>query len=397
MIELLGMSFKKSLINFFQDLTFCFIPRQTTDEKRRVPSGVHVHFSQLSFGDMKYKGEGCEKSLMVKLVRRGWYSTRLWVLVGCVSISCVTFAASDAELNTAQTQQPIDVAQQAAVQADDPAADTGLSTESKRQDGTDQQLAQILNATAFGNAVQAALPLSPQQIIRLRQLFNQSQVASTTAASTPPRPVIASRNINLSPGSTPMVIRLAQGYVSTLAFLDSTGQPWPIESYNIGDPQTFNMQWDKKGNLLMIQSTTLYNTGNLVVQLRELSTPVILTLISGQQAVDYRLDLRVQGMGPYAKPILGRSLPAHVGFELLEILDGISLPNSVALSVTGGAAQAWLLGDRLFVRTRLSLLSPAWVATVSSSDGMRAYELPKTPLILGTANGQTIHLKIQGL
>lgn len=256
---------------------------------------------------------------------------------------------------------------------------------------------QVLNAAAFNEVAQSALPLSPQQIIRLRKLFNQTQAAFSTTPGVPPRPVIASRYINLSPGSTPMVIRLAQGYVSTLAFLDSTGQPWPIESYNIGDPQVFNIQWDKKGNLLMIQATALYNTGNLAVQLRDLSTPVMLTLVSGQQAVDYRLDLRVHGIGPNAKPILGRTLPPNVNPELLTILDGIPPPNSVTLQITGGAAQGWLVKERFYIRTRLTLLSPAWIATLSSPDGMRAYELPKTPLILASNNGQTIQLKVQEL
>jgi intracellular multiplication protein IcmK len=262
---------------------------------------------------------------------------------------------------------------------------------------TEVPTSKILKATAFNEAIQTALPLSPEQIIRLRELFNQSQAASISSPDTPPRPVLTSRPINLAPGSTPMVVRLAQGYVSTLAFLDSTGAPWPIENYNIGDPQAFNMQWDKKGNLLMIQATTLYNSGNLVVQLRDLATPVILTLISGQKAVDYRLDLHVQGLGPHAKPLLSSALPNHVNAELLTVLDGIPPANSVSLPVIGGIAQAWLLNERLYLRTRLTVLSPAWMSVISSLEGMRAYELPKVPIVLVTANGQPVQLKIQGL
>jgi intracellular multiplication protein IcmK len=254
-----------------------------------------------------------------------------------------------------------------------------------------------VSTQAFNEAMQSALPLSPEQIKQLRQQFNQTQAAIASHPDIPPRPIIASRHINLAPGSTPMVIRLAQGYVSTLAFLDSTGQPWPIESYNIGDPQAFNVQWDKKSNLMMIQATTLYNTGNLAVQLKGLNVPVMLTLISGQRAVDYRLDMRVSGEGPHAKPLLGRALPQHVAPELLSILDGVPPQGSTTLTVTGGNAQAWLVGKRLYLRTRLTLLSPAWIATLSSLDGTKAYELPKTSLILGSNNGQTVQLKLQGL
>jgi len=286
---------------------------------------------------------------------------------------------------------------QAQIQALQQASSSNTATDLPPPENVARSAAQTLNATAFGNAVQNALPLSPQQIMRLRQLFNQSQAASVTTPGVPPRPVIASRYINLAPGSTPMVVRLAQGYVSTMAFLDSTGQPWPIESYNIGDPQAFNIQWDKKGNLLMVQAVTLYNTGNLVIQLRDLNTPIMLTLVSGQKAVDYRLDLRVPGAGPHAKPVLGRSLPAQVSQELLEVLNGIPPVNSTQLQISGGLAKAWLVEDRLYVRTRLTILSPAWLSTLSSPDGMRAYEFHKTPLLLGTANGQPVQLKVQGL
>ena len=54
------------------------------------------------------------------------------------------------------------------------------------------------------------------------------------------------------------------------------------------------------------------------------------------------------------------------------------------------------MGNHLYVRTRLTLISPAWIATMSSPDGMMAYEMPKTPLILGFEDGQSIQLKVEG-
>lgn len=255
---------------------------------------------------------------------------------------------------------------------------------------------QSLNKAAFGSMAQTMLPMSPDQIKRLRELFNQTQAAAATAPGTPPRPTISSQYVKLEPGATPTVIRLAQGYVTTLAFLDSTGQPWPVDNYDIGNPQAFNIQWDKKSNLLMIQATSLYNVGNLAVQLRGLETPVMVTLISGQKAVDYRVDLRVPGNGPNAKALLGRSLPQSADPALLNILEGVPPIGNKVLKVSGGLVQAWLVGNRFYLRTRLTLISPAWIATMSSPDGMKAYEMPKTPLILGFENGQSIQLKVEG-
>jgi intracellular multiplication protein IcmK len=256
---------------------------------------------------------------------------------------------------------------------------------------------QSLNKAAFGSVTQTMLPMTPEQIKRLRQLFNQTQAAAVTTPGTPPRPTISSQYVKLEPGATPSVIRLAQGYVTTLAFLDSTGQPWPVDNYDIGNPQAFNIQWDKKSNLLMIQATALYNVGNLAVQLRGLTTPIMLTLISGQKAVDYRIDLRIPGNGPNAKALLGRSLPSSADPVLLNILEGIAPKGCTPLKVSGGPAEAWYDGNNhLYVRTRLTLISPAWIATMSSPDGMKAYEMPKTPLILGFEDGQSVQLKVEG-
>jgi intracellular multiplication protein IcmK len=255
---------------------------------------------------------------------------------------------------------------------------------------------QALNKAAFGAMTQTMLPMSPEQIQRLRQLFNQTQAAAATVPGTPPRPTISSQYVKLEPGATPTVIRLSQGYVTTVAFLDSTGQPWPVTNYDIGNPQSFNIQWDKKSNLLMIQATSLYNVGNLAVQLQGLATPVMVTLISGQKAVDYRIDLRVPGNGPNAKALLGRSLPDNANPILLSVLEGVAPEKSIPLKISGGAAQAWYGDNHLYLRTRLTLISPAWIATMSSPDGMKAYEMPKTPLILGFADGQSIQLKVEG-
>ncbi len=250
---------------------------------------------------------------------------------------------------------------------------------------------------AFDSMVQNQLPMTPDQIQRLRQLFNETQFAAASTPGTPPRPVATSQLVNLAPGSTPPVIRLAQGYVTSLVFIDSTGAPWPIANYDIGNPTAFNIQWNKTDNTLMIQATTLYTYGNLAVRLQGLATPVMITLIPGQRAVDYRVDLRIQGMGPNAAPIPVIGLPGTANPELLGVLDGVPPTGSAEIKVCGGGAQAWVRGDLLFVRTHYTILSPGWTATMSSADGTHAYQMSKAPLLLVSENGKVVQLKLEGL
>ena len=255
-----------------------------------------------------------------------------------------------------------------------------------------------LDDEAFIAALGNTFPMTPEQIVQLRQLYDTMQLAQITEAKTPPRPTATSQNVNLATGETPPVIRLAQGFITSLVFLDSTSSPWPIASYDLGNPQAFNVQWDEEGNTLMIQALDPYTYGNLAVRLQGLATPVMLTLTPGQQAVDYRVDLRVQGYGPQASVLpTGSGLPDTVDPVLLSILDGVPPPGGQELSITGGQAQVWESNGRLFVRTRLTILSPSWMSTVSSADGMKAYEMQKTPIILISDQGKIMQLKINGL
>lgn len=263
---------------------------------------------------------------------------------------------------------------------------------------TQDQEEKLVDDLAFKGATRQLFPLEPDKIVELRDKYEQNELAKTQSAKTPPKPTATSQLVNLSPGSTPPVIRLAQGFVSSLVFLDSTGAPWPIAAYDLGDPAAFNIQWDKVSNTIMIQSNKLYTYGNLAIRLQGLNTPVMLTLIPGQKAVDYRVDLRIQGIGPNAQnsPIeIG--LPPSASDVLLHVLDGVPPPGSKRLVVSGGDARAWLFNEHMYVRTNLTILSPGWIGSMTSADGMHAYEMPKSPVLLMSWHGKVMQLKVEGL
>jgi intracellular multiplication protein IcmK len=134
---------------------------------------------------------------------------------------------------------------------------------------------------AFEGMLRSNMPMSPRQVIKLRQSIDLAQRASAVTANIPPKSVSSTLMINLAPGATPPAVRLSQGYVSSLVFVDSTGAPWPIASFDIGNPRAVNMQWDGKSNILLIQSVSPYISGDLVIRLIGLPTPITLELVSG--------------------------------------------------------------------------------------------------------------------
>ncbi|WP_058533120.1 DotH/IcmK family type IV secretion protein [Legionella saoudiensis] len=271
-------------------------------------------------------------------------------------------------------------------------------TQNPNEQVVSQSDEEVIDNKAFKDMTRGLYPLTPEQIVHLRQMQQTVEYAKASTPGTPPKPTATSQFVNLSPGSTPPVIRLAQGFVSSLVFLDSTGSPWPISAYDLGDPSAFNIQWDKTSNTLMIQALKLYNYGNLAVRLQGLNTPVMLTLIPGQKAVDYRVDLRVQGYGPNAKNRpMEAGLPPSASELLLHVLDGVPPPGSKRLGIIGGDARAWLSNDRMFIRTNLTILSPGWLASMTSADGTHAYEMQKSPVLLVSWHGKVMQLKVEGL
>ncbi len=250
---------------------------------------------------------------------------------------------------------------------------------------------------AFNAMTQENSPLSPRQVVKLRQLVDESQRAASISPTVPPKPVSSTIMINLAPGATPPAIRLARKHVTSLVFVDSTGSPWPIASFDVGDAKAMNTQWDGKSNILLIQAVSPYDDSDLVVRLMGLPTPITLELVPGQRVVDARTDIHVPGIGPNSKDIpMGTALPNSANHMLLDVLDGIAPPGSKQLTIKGADCQGWFLGDKMFLRSRLTLLSPGWVGRMKSPDGMIAYELQLSSSILVSQYGQPIELKVEG-
>ncbi|OGT67668.1 MAG: hypothetical protein A3H43_02600 [Gammaproteobacteria bacterium RIFCSPLOWO2_02_FULL_42_9] len=250
---------------------------------------------------------------------------------------------------------------------------------------------------AFQDVAEQSLPMTPDQIIYLKKRLQETQFAKAASATFPPKPTVSTPTVNLAPGATPPVVRLQQGFVTSVVFVDNTGADWPIDSYDLGNSKAFNIQVASGSNTMMIQAIDMYTYGNLAVNLKGLSTPVMLTLVPGGQAVDYRLDLRIQDAGPNATMSNTNQIASPVSDELLSVLDGVPPADSQILQVSDSQSQAWLLGDKMYLRTHLTVLSPSWDSVVTSPDGMKAYEMQKSPMVLVSKFGQPVQLTIEGL
>lgn len=258
---------------------------------------------------------------------------------------------------------------------------------------------------AFSELPETLFPLNGDQIKTLRREFNATQRANSFTQDVPSRPTSTSLVVDLSPGATPPIIRLGQGFVSSLIFLDSTGQPWPIKGFDIGNPTAFNIIQPtaggskKGGNTLLIQSSTMYKQANLAVILEGLNTPIMITLLPGQQAVDYRVDMQIPRSGPNATIGANQSLPGTINSVMLDIVNHIVPKGSKKIKVNGAEAEAWIYNSKLYIRTTLTLISPGWTSKLAGADGtIFVYEI-SNPIsrVIMLDSGKMKHATLEGI
>lgn len=254
-----------------------------------------------------------------------------------------------------------------------------------------QKLQEEIRSEAYDAAITGMFPLSPEQIEQLLQRYDRTQEAAKSPTYDDPKPEISVQNISLDPGVAPPSIKTAVGNVTTLNILDATGAPWPVQDVTwAGDYEV--VEPEQGGHIIRITPMSHFARGNIVIRMLTLKTPLTLTLETGRDVVQYRVDARIPEYGPFAStPILqgGKSLVAGTP-ELTSILDGVAPGGAVKLAVSGvdGRTTAYALGGTTYVRTPLTLLSPAWTSSVSSADGMNVYALSNAPVLLLSDGGE---------
>lgn len=253
---------------------------------------------------------------------------------------------------------------------------------------------------AFDAALQGLLPLRPEEIRELLEHFDRTQQSVETPVYPNPKPEVAVQTIPLDPGTKPAVINVSHGHVTTLNILDITGAPWAIEDITwAGDFEVIQATNSEGSHFVRIAPQSDFAHGNMSIKLLTLKTPIIMTLATNRDVVHYRFDAIIPDYGPLAQaPLIENNNGLTAGAEPLvtSVLQGIVPPDAERLDVHGVDARtsAYRDGDRTFVRTPLTLLSPSWSSSVASADGMRVYTIQNTPVLLLSDNGKMVRAQL---
>lgn len=248
------------------------------------------------------------------------------------------------------------------------------------------------------------MPMNPEQIKTVIQSLETHERLASEPASPPPEAVMEAELLDLTT-RTPPVVRAAQGYGASVIFTDRTGRAWPMTAYQGFNPNLFvvaahAVSGDKEDlpTVLVIQPTARYGTGNVLVALQGLETPIVLTVVLGQTQADARKEFKLRLAGPRAAPEYAPPPPAPVDRALIDVLNGLPpQPDARPVDLAGvePEARAWRVGEYTYLRTLAEIYSPAYEDRASSPSGLHAYKLRAVPVLLASHRGQMVEVRVQ--
>ena len=275
-------------------------------------------------------------------------------------------------------------------------------------------------------AIRNAIPLTPDMILQLEHRFGAAAQAQEQGSQQFAAPVSRMVNATFAPGEATDIVQTVRGYPTAISFFDATGQPWPIgwntnsnaSNVNGGTNCNSTSQGNSGGgspsvnavgfyvcvpvkgsNTIEITPMSIVPRGGLVVELDNAPKPLSFLLIAGRDRYDADMSVHVSSRGPNAKVLIDTrpGAPVTGAPYLTSMLQGIAPADAKPLSVEGVSPdelRAWQLGGETYIRTRYTLMSPAWDASESGEGGTTIYAIPSTPYVLMSADDRTVAVEL---
>lgn len=254
---------------------------------------------------------------------------------------------------------------------------------------------------AFTEVVDEIAPLTPSQIRELRKWRDEAERAQAAQPRFQPKPVYSDLPVRLRPktGEAPQMVRTFPNFITNVLFYDDYGNPLLVKNLTVPNAKYFTITWSKDEahptNGIEISPLQMYSNGSVSVQLDGVPGRVSLLLVSGQREVDIDAIVRVQGVGS-PQIVAGVNMPGNVDPVMLGLLAGVAPDDARHLTSTNGNVQAWKVADSFYVRTNLTLLSPAATSIQRGADGSAVYKIQPTPVLVALAGGEAVQIYLAG-
>lgn len=262
----------------------------------------------------------------------------------------------------------------------------------------------------FARVFNSINPLSAQQIRQVHETY-----ADLERANTLPAPQMQNRSLraSIAPGAQMPVIHLTAGYLTSLVFTDSAGEPWPILQVRSGS-EGFQVEEGVEGVRTNIAAISVaqgrrHASTNLLVFLEGAAAPLPLMLQTDEKQADSRVDIQVTGSSPAAQDLAALAqvsgsdaLALNDSPLLAQVLQGITpqgLRPVAARGAMSGHVQAWATrdGSQIYLRTSMQIHSPAPLRAGRSVDGSNAYLIPRAEVVSFHDRGNVYDIYLSGL
>lgn len=265
----------------------------------------------------------------------------------------------------------------------------------------------------LGDAMDATMPLRPHEI---KQAKHQREAYEEALSPHPASLGTQTKTLSMPPTGTPPVVHLTYGYSSTLLFQDRSGRPWPISRIVVGNPKDFSVMGPGSAKTKddTVESTAAHMvnivplsdraSSNLAITLHTCPYPVIVHLITDSPIKEKRRSdalqvyrINQQAPGQAETRAMDDAVVTPLSESMLGFLHAIPDPKAKKrpLEGAGNDTMLWEMDDKLYLRTRHSLIWPAWLRAAKGEDVM-IYVIPKTHHIVLSVHGRSKTLSVLG-
>ncbi len=256
--------------------------------------------------------------------------------------------------------------------------------------------------TAYGAAIQSQFPMTPEMILDYRRRVDESQKAAATPPSGQfPNAITDAKRLTLESAQEPEILLTGPDTVSVMAFYDRTGAAWPVASYVIGKPKSFQVYAMQEGsNQLAVTPLVPHGFSNIVVSLVGESRPLVFEVRTNSLNTHYRRDFTVHGLGPNAasKPLQTRqSEPVARASNdvMMAFATGADIPgNAVRLSTDNPGVRAWSYDGAIYLQSADTIISPPASRILTGPGQVKAYRIRPTSVALISSNGRVLKVRI---
>ncbi len=191
--------------------------------------------------------------------------------------------------------------------------------------------------------------------------------------------------VSMAPGSKSPELRLPLDHAVAIDFVDQLGNPWLIGQSVIGNSDVVSKQeFDDKAapeSHMILVAKQPYGVTNMIVQLVGANRAIALQINnvdSSRARIVDRVTVLVEATQPGAVALVETAKPTEV---LSNVLIGQAPQGSILKATDLEGTLAFKKNDRLFLRSRYELVSPAPDARLNL-DGVRATESEYLPVIV---------------